>query len=508
MRKLITLALLGFFALSISAQSGKDFHPCGTENFRSDWLKKFQNNIEQYTDKSGETIYIPLSVAIVGTDVGTGFFSESTVLEALCTLSEDFEETDMIFYLKEIRWIEDSDFFEHETVIDGAYKMFEYNDELALNCYILGDPAGNCGYNLPYAGIALATGCTSPTDHTWAHEIGHAFSLPHPFLGWEGGVSYDGTAGHNFNDPAPEYVLYDYTSFKDSLIQDTLIVDTAFVELMDRSNCAFAADGFCDTEADYLAQRWACDSDGMSFTEQTDPTGIKFNSDASLFMSYGFDACANRFTADQSLAMYNNAIEEKTELTLDINPSISIPADEEFVLNPPIDSELDGLEIGFSWDPIENADFYLLQAGLGETLNLVYFDTIVTSSEALVSDLPTNFDLFWKVTAFNSTEFCAAMSSEIIAFEPTDVSSLSEDVNLAQISIVPNLFSGNASMKIMADGLSFKSFKIYSSEGGVMDYGIIGEAQTIELNESLPAGLYFLQISDGNNQYLERIMKI
>lgn len=507
MRKFIALAILNCFVLSIVAQPVVELHPCGTENFRSDWLKKFQKNIKDYTDKSGEVIYIPLNVAIVGTNFGTGFFSETTVLESLCTLAEDFSETDMVFYLKDVRWIQDSDFFEHETVIDGAYKMFEYNDELALNCYIVGSPAGNCGYNLPYAGIALATSCTSPTDHTWAHEIGHAFSLPHPFLGWEGGTSYDGAGTHNYNDPAPEYVLYDYTSFKDSLIVDTLIIDTAFVELIDGSNCAFAADGFCDTEPDYLAQRWACDTEGLSFTEQTDPTGAKFKSDASLFMSYGFDACANRFTEDQSLAMYNNALEEKSELVDMINPSISIPMDQEYVLNSPIDFDLDGQEILFSWDQIENADFYLLQVGLGESLNLIYYDTIVRSPEVIVSDLPTNFDLFWKVISFNSTEFCAALASDIIEYIPTDVSSI-EILDAVDIKVIPNLISGHETIKLLSEQIKFTDYSLYTSEGMILEKGKIDSNQTIDINGALRSGLYFIELTDGSNKYLQRLMKI
>lgn len=506
MRKFILLTIFSCFSWSMTAQSGSNLHPCGTENFRSDWLKKFQQNIDKYSDKSGEIIYIPLNVAIVGTNFGTGFFSESTVLESLCTLAEDFSETDMVFYLKDIRWIEDSDFFEHETVIDGAYKMFEYNDDLAINCYIVGSPAGNCGYNLPYAGIALATSCTSPTDHTWAHELGHAFSLPHPFLGWEGGISYDGAGTHNYNDPAPEYVLYDYTSFKDSLIVDTLIIDTAYVELMDGSNCEFAADGFCDTAPDYLAQRWACDSEGLSFTEQTDPTGEKFRSDASLFMSYGFDACANRFTEDQSLAMYNNALEKKSELVETINPSLSIPSDQEYTLNPPFDSELDAKEIIFSWEPIENAEFYLLQVGLGESLNLVLYDTIVRSPEVFVADLPTNFDLFWKVVSFNSTEFCQAVSSDIIEYIPTDVSSV-PTLETAEVKVIPSLFTGSQTLKLVTDKVTFSAYSIFNSSGMLVANGNITASQTIEMDGSLDSGLYFMELTDGRSKYLERIMK-
>ena len=363
------ISLVCFFlwtSILCYSQSEHGLKPCGTEAYKSEWLKQYQKNKEDYPKTVGAEIFVPLNVAIVGHDNGSGLFSETTMLESFCTLTNDFSASEISFYLQTYRNILDSDFFEHSSVLEGAEKMFEYDTDDAINCYIVGNPAGNCGYNLPYASIALSNSCTTPDDHTWAHELGHQFSLPHPFLGWEGGVSHDGSVPHAFLDPAPETVTYNYTFFQDTLILDTLIIDTAIVELLDGSNCAIAADGFCDTQADYLAQRWACDSDNNSFSFQHDPTGEKFYSDGTLFMSYAFDACSNRFSEEQILAMRASIEEEDADILTDGTSSTGqIVGNGGIELNTPYDEGLDFKDIYFSWSEVQHADYYLFQIRVG-----------------------------------------------------------------------------------------------------------------------------------------------
>ena len=76
--------------------------------------------------------------------------------------------------------------------------MFNKMGTYHQHVHFVSDPAGNCGYNLPYAGVAIAMGCGGPSDHTWAHEV--ITSVQHP--SWDGnGVSHDGSIAHNFSDP-------------------------------------------------------------------------------------------------------------------------------------------------------------------------------------------------------------------------------------------------------------------------------------------------------------------
>jgi len=189
-----------------------------------------------------------MTVHNVGNDEGILHTDVLDILDAFCTLNEDFAQANIQFYLKEgIQHINSSALNEHDSVLAGGLLMMQFDQPNTINSYIVKDAAGNAGYNLPWASSVVNKAFINGRDHVWAHEIGHQFTLPHPFFGWENGVSYDNSATFNYNDPAPEYVLADYTIFKDTLWGDTLIIDTVLVEKMDGSNCHLAADGFCDT---------------------------------------------------------------------------------------------------------------------------------------------------------------------------------------------------------------------------------------------------------------------
>ena len=439
MRLISTLVFILTISITLQAQK-EHLAPCGTHSFRSEWLKRFQAQPDRVDTRSADILYVPITMHFVGTDEGTGLFTETALTRALCTLNDDFKDTDIQFYIAgEIRQIWKSVYADHATTLKGGEMMFEYNVPGTLNNYVVDNPAGNCGYNLPYAGIALSDNCMGANDHTWSHEIGHALSLPHPFLGWEGGVSHDGSVSHNFENPAPTTVLYDYTFFKDTLILDTMIIDTAIVELVDGSNCDIAADGFCDTKPDYLASRWPCDEATLlSYQEQTDPTGAKFFSDASLIMSYALDNCASRFTDDQSEAMRANLIDEKPDLLLDQShpgdlsqmvTSINFPFDEQVVYYQNIE---------FGWDEIDNAANYLFQLNLGQNGTFVLYDTIVNASTLTLPELDINKNYYARVKALGKTDFCADWSGDV-KIKTSETSSVDNQDFNSIFTIAPTL---------------------------------------------------------------------
>ncbi len=444
-------------------------NPCGTPPGKSLWLKKYQENPSNFDTRSGDPLYFPLTVFSVADDTGLGAFSETSTMDALCRLQMDFEGTDIYFYLHSpIKFLYNTAYFDHETVIQGANMMFDNNVPNTLNNYIVKNPAGNCGYNLPYAGVALGKACANPADHTWAHEVGHALSIQHPFLGWEGGVSHDGSVFHDFNEPAPETVLYNYTFFKDTLILDTLIIDTAFVEKMDGSNCQYAADGFCDTPPDYLAQRWPCGEDGLSEIEQTDPNGEKFYSQGANFMTYAFDNCSNSFTPEQIAAMRANILTEKADY---LDPGLEVlgPVEAVTSLQYPINEETvaySGAELG--WEPVENATGYLIQLGFEPTVTAVLFDTIVNEPQVTLFDLDQNYKYYWRVKAFNEFDFCNDFSS-IDAFLTGDFVSTEENLQSEEITLVPNPSNTSFVDINHPENLSIEQVEIYNLQGQKME---------------------------------------
>ena len=119
------------------------------------------------------------------------------------------------------------------------------------------------------------------------HELGHYFGLPHTFSGWEG---YD-----------PEGTDYPWN-----------------VEYVDGSNCESAGDGFCDTPADFIGDRWSCPYD----FNRVDPHGDPYYPDSSLFMSYANDNCVDRFSNEQISSMIYNLLVYRNELLDHPTPDI------------------------------------------------------------------------------------------------------------------------------------------------------------------------------------------
>lgn len=504
MKQYTFLLCLIFISTQILSQ---DLKPCGTPPYKSDWLKKYQKNPDHYDKRNNEILYVPLAVVLVASDGGSGAMNETEVMKSLCTLNNDYADSEIQFFLgTDIRVIADSDFYTHDDVIIGAEKMFEYNLPNLINCYIVGNASGFCGYNLPYAGVVISQNCAKPTDHTWAHEIGHNLSIQHPFLGWEGGVAHDGSIQHVFSNPAPETVTYDYTYFQDTLILDTLIIDTIQVEKLDGSNCHIAADGFCDTSPDYLAFRWDCDANNMSLGQMTDPNGEKFFSDGTLIMSYAMDECSSRFTTEQTAAMRANLIDEKPTY-LDNQNYEEITA-ESVEYNFPINGEPTYFDkIDLSWEPVENAEFYLVRIAFDEGLNVSLYDKIVyeTFVEAQVSSAFSQNTLYWSVAPLNKWNFCPEFLNQETLMT-SDVSSISEIYNAPSFRIFPELSQSSGQISVSVEnGQLGGRLIIQNIAGQVINELMITEASqtfTAPAEEGLYIATYMYEFSASSKKFI------
>ncbi len=505
-KSILTLVVLSI-CLSSNAQN-MDLKPCGTAPLRSQWLIKHQLHPQNWSGTRDDILYVPIAVSVIGEDNGSKFIPNVKLQTALCQLNNDFMDAEIQFYLgTDIRYIADSRYAIHETVLQGAQMMAEYDLPDMINCYFMEDAASNCGYNLPYAGMCISNNCAGPTDHTWAHEMGHQLSLPHPFLGWEGGVSYDGSVSHDFDDPAPEFVLFDYTYFKDTLILDTLIIDTSYVEKMDGSNCTMAADGFCDTAPDYLSSRWGCNEDNMSPTEQTDPDGVKFISDGTLIMSYALDNCSSRFTPDQITAMRANLMEERTALLghEELPPVVTAT---ELVDPYPTDLEPvfpENIELG--WVPVENATHYLVELTLNENFGFKVFDTIVNTNSVMIPKLQfATREHYFHVKTFSEYNFCSDWLEGSGSFTPDNSVATDNEANTTW-NIYPTLIKRQRYLHIDADAAATNKTEIviYNTNGQIVLNSTIHHSESVDIRD-LRTGVYIVKLGNGHQQYTQRII--
>ncbi|MCR9288391.1 MAG: T9SS type A sorting domain-containing protein [Bacteroidetes bacterium] len=508
---LLGLSIL-FFSLDLIAQNKSDLAPCGTISYRSDWLKNYQRNPSQFQTENDTILYVPLTIHLVGSDAGTGYFGFDNLMDALCILNSDFEQANIHFFTEgDIRYIANSAWNTHSTVLDGAEMMFANNVDNTLNCYFVSDPAGNCGYNLPYAGMAMSKSCSGASDHTWSHEMGHALSLPHPFLGWEGGISHDGSVPHSYNNPAPEKVTYNYTFFKDTLILDTIIIDTTYVEKIDGSNCTHAADGFCDTKPDYLNYRWSCDADSLSTVTQTDPNGVKFISDGKLIMSYSIDNCVDRFSFEQIGAMRANLLDEKANVLYNQMPIVA-PDGPPVALYPLNDDQVPFEDITLEWEPVAGAAGYVgTVRRLFNNSSFIVEEFETTETSINIGDLSIGKEYSWEVTAYNNYHFCEDLS-ELQIFQTADVSGVGNIEGLTDFSVYPTLMKTSSTFTIYLnlDRAMDLKMRVYSVVGRVFfeqNLEGIGGLQTTSFDlPDLNSGVYFVGVESEFGRILERVI--
>lgn len=474
--------------LLVLSQHKDDFDPCGTTPFKTDFTIAYDKAPAVYKSIEDTIIYVPLTIHIVGTDDSSGFYQELFLHETLCQVNEDFEASNIYFYiLGDIRYLSNSDYYQHEDVLEGADMMFVNNIDNTINCYIVSDPAGNCGYNLPYAGIAMNTSCMGYGDHTFSHELGHALTVQHPFLGWEGNNYQSGS-------PAQDTLIYNYTYFKDTLIRDTIILDTTISELVDRSNCLEAADRHCDTPPDFISRRWSCDENGQSPNVMYDSNNEPFYADGSLIMSYANDACQNRFTQEQIDQMRANLIFDKSEYLLAKEEPV-IFEDPPVALTPAEGEEVPVNEVVLSWRAVEGVDKYAVVLGLGPFQSSAKF--YYTRDTFLIPDdynFFANAPYSYRVVPMSKDYFCA--SETLRQFSTAEPSSNDELLEQRNIRIWPRILQQGMPLTIENKGSGNWDLSVFNSSGIGVAKDIIGPHETKRSRalDHLAPGVYFLKL--------------
>lgn len=463
---------------------------CGTPDHESEWLNKYQANPALFP-KSDELLYIPLTIHITGSDEGFGYLPIKDVLNAICRLNLDFEGANIQFYVKgEFNYINNTEWHAHEQFWRGVEMMNANNVFGTINCYLVADPAGNCGYYAPSGNaVAMQKGCLGPNDHTWAHEIGHFLSLPHTFRGWEG------TDDYNYTQPAPTFV------------------GGRQVEKVDGSNCENAGDRFCDTPADYLSFRWGCNEDGSSQQLQVDPDSVSFRSDGSLFMSYSRDQCGSRFSEEQIAAMRANIMDDRPELLLD-DPEIVGPITDydAQILSPEEGSTIPASEeVILRWESVPNATHYAVLMTNIPVFSGTMDEYIVTDTVLHLTDLEPGRSHFWRLRPYNHFgSFCTEFidTSSFITGLVSSVSVFERELNF---NLFPNPVSGgnNVQFTFVAPKAEQMRIRLINLAGSVLYSEAFSTKvgyQSREVNTAnLPKGMYLLGVETATGQFFKKL---
>ena len=434
---------------------GQSTEYCGTEMPEAmlDWLKQYKQSTGPVAHKQADDaiFYIPLKIHVVGNDNGGGYYKTELLLEAMCNLNVQFEPVGFHFYLfDDVNYINNSALFDHSGFSVGSI-VHQTNVANAANLYFVQNPAGACGYFSGWADfVALSKSCSGVDNATIAHELGHYFSLPHTFRGWENRTQNDAA---RWND-----------------------------ERVNGTNCATAGDYFCDTPADYLSDRWNCPFARV----KTDYNGDQYEVDGSFFMSYANDVCQDKFSVEQIDAMKSYLQSNRPYLLNHPDPLIQ-DVEETATIYPPNNS--DGIPanyVNLKWKASKGATHYSLLATRYPNGNFFNVDIIVEDTSILLTDLEVGKNYKWKVRPFNAANTCTGYT-EYANFNTVEAT-----------PIVPSFAVKSESCAGMKDGSI-----LVEATGGSAPYTYSwahGESSTNLSN--LDAGNYELTISDINNDSL------
>lgn len=474
MLKNLQYTLILSFFISFSAFAQKDF--CGTAPYKSPELIEFQSMEGSWVNmRADDTLYVNLACHIVGRDDGSSYTNMESFFQQMCETNAVYEEFGVVFYISDLNYINDSRYSSHENTRIGGEMMREHKIDGAINLFFVNDPAGYCGYYMPSTDcIAIGNGCMAPGSYTWAHELGHLFSLPHTFYGWEG-IDYQ--PGRSTPD----------------------MVGRTPTERVDGSNCTEAGDGFCDTPPDYLSYRWPCTEDSMSRVRQFDINKESFFSDGKLLMSYSNKGCRGTISPEQQQAIKYNILETRqydvrkpTNQVFMHDPSIKN-------ISPAMDEEVYFDNVSFSWDPVEGAALYLLEYTKFDVFN--YHSTKVYLTEPHFTPdtiYPSWTHIQWRVKPYGIDSYCVDETSETFQFS-TKVTS-TENLTLTDSrTLYPNPIKPTEELFVYSDnGFTGKvQVMIFNATGNpVRQFDVnqvTGNKLSLQLNNVNP-GMHYVQI--------------
>lgn len=471
---------------------------CATRNEPSKWTEAYLQNRGAF-EKSAETLYVPLTIHLVGTDEGTGYLSVKNVLDAICALNEDYLSAGIQFYqFGSFRYINRTAYYDDKSNSYGRQMHSQNKVANTVNIYIVnnaGEDVTKGTQILGYAteiggdGLIIVKSEISRSAVTLPHELGHVLGLYHTFFGWE---AYD----YDYNEVTPNVVNYNRQ-----------------VERVDGSNCDSAADGLCDTKPDYLSSTWDCNTDGLSTIVQKDQTGITFQSDGTNFMSYSQSACQNRFSNGQNQLMRSHLTTNKRNMLNRTTPLPIIDSLKTTLQSPANATQVNFASVTLAWDLIPSATFYLLEvsrvSSFASSLTTSYL--VKNNNSMTLTDLVNARTYYWRVRAFNEFSFCAATSTTS-RFQTVSTTPTVEIAGKEYFNIYPNVIIPNQSVNIEAalpesTRLNVRLFDLSGKMMKTIDYEAIAGETTLQFEPgNLARGMYILNITTNRGTVVDRLV--
>lgn len=515
MKKGFLVLLFATIAAVTAFSQVAELHICGNAQDQSDFIPRLRENkilmeaLRAVAQDRSEIRYVPIHFHLVGDADGNGKHKVIKVLEQLCALNAAYVPVGIQFYLSPHPTY---GLFDRSINNDGVYSsqsntllMNIRRHNNAINVFVVQEPVS--GNNQP--GIVLAYYQTqqdwivtrktqtngSQPNSTLPHEMGHLFSLPHTFFGYESNSFDSADAGWP--------------------IAPVLAPNGGGVtsERQNGTNCSSAADEICDTPPDYnfgfIASSCANYVGGAK-----DPLGTVVDPMENNYMSYFNNCNPYAFTQDQidimnadlNLAsrnyLDNNFVPDATEITTPTDLLVS-PASGVTTLHYD--------DVLLEWQAVPGATYYLLETDIVSTFGTTQAtEYIETGTSKLLTNLAPNKTYYWRVKPFSTLVGCAAARTRSFKTS-TSASATLEIEGLDAWSLSPNPVSGNvANLNISAEKSFEAVVRVTDAAGRTVSIqsGVSfpqGESVYELHTEGLANGLYFVSLESGNGRNVRKM---
>ena len=467
MDKLLTAVLTVLMLLNFSAIVAQD--QCGTsEQTQFQGLERlFQNRIDAANQTSPNsrdvTVYVPIKFHIVSKTDGAGGISEASVINLLCHINTQYANQDMIFYINyPFNYISNTSLYNNPGSNGALFQIQQNWDNSSVNLFIVNQTSGNGGYYSGGAYEHIIMKKSNFTGQTAVHEIGHFFTLAHPFLGWGQGDD-DGWNPTVHGNPVGTYSPAGIP-FEN--------------EKMDGSNCLWSGDRICDTPPDYLFASSPVHNGGCNwYGGAMDPNGVVVETIEENVMNY-FQSCSGEtFTPDQKEAIRNDFnLSSRAYLRHSYVPSTGEITEAPELIEP-IDNEVTpGYNlIYFDWEPpADGAQRYLLEIDQQPTFAFLPKRFIVAngSSTEIEDIFSPNTNYYWRVTPYNDGNTCNIPTSIVGQFTAGESVSVKNIEFVNDWSVIPNPVRQNQSLNIQidADEAFNADIRLYNMTGKLVKF--------------------------------------
>jgi len=439
--------------------------------------------------------YIPITFHLVAASNGSGRVSEEGVLMQVANINASYADQEAKFYIDHFNYFDNDAVYNSPASAAAKTQMRLRRDNNAINVFITNtadNGGGSPGVVLAYYDpqedwVVSRKNEINGASSTLAHEVGHFFSLAHPFDGWD----------------CHPFTLDEYTNPVN--VDFTIPCEggggSKLIELHDGSNCNTAGDRVCDTPEDYnlgLLYQNDCSEN----TSVKDKHGDVIKPMVNNFMSYYRNCLAYVFTPTQKNLINTDFFSfPRSYIRTGVVPNTTPVVDPVQYISPINGAETNGTtNILLDWEDVPGANKYLVIYDRFASFTFAPVKVFVTSSELLITDaLVVDKPYYWKVWPYNESMTGAGYSAaqNFVVGNGTAVNEIRE---INDFALTPNPVMDHipALLTLSSTKPINGQLQVTDASGQVLSNETIsipaGMSQYKVQNEDLPIGIYFVTI--------------